>query len=161
MDRIKERLSSLRVEADAAVERAETAEKKNKELEQLLLANEQDIKSLTHRNGLLEAELEKNESKITEFKHEKAAGENSQTTVEGLTRKVQILETDLENTEHRLQESASKIRELDTKAEHYERQIHRLEQERDDMEKKYEEAVKKYQASQTELDALVRNLDSL
>jgi len=72
-----------------------------------------------------------------------------------------------------------RIRELDTKAEHYERQIHRLEQERDEMEKKYEvrnsrtydepdrpltfqqEAVKKYQASQAELDALVRNLDSL
>lgn len=75
--------------------------------------------------------------------------------------------------------SFRRIRELDTKAEHYERQIHRLEQERDEMEKKYEvrhfsyimklgrlptfrqEAVKKYQASQAELDALVRNLDSL
>jgi tropomyosin, fungi type len=103
-----QRLASLRIEADRAVERAEAAEKKNKELEQLLLANEQDIKSLTHRNGLLETELEKNESTITEFKHEKAAGENSHTTLEGLTRKVQILEGDLENTENRLQESAAK-----------------------------------------------------
>jgi tropomyosin len=103
-----QRLAQLRVEADAAVERAEEAEKKNKGLEQHLLANEQEIKSLTHRNGLLEAELEKNESKITEFKNEKAAGENSHTTLDGLTRKVQILEGDLENTEHRLQESASK-----------------------------------------------------
>jgi tropomyosin len=75
--------------------------------------------------------------------------------------------------------SFRRIRELDTKAEHYERQIHRLEQERDEMEKKYEvrhssyvnepdrpltfqqDAVKKYQTSQAELDALVRNLDSL
>jgi tropomyosin len=103
-----QRLASLRIEADAAVERAEAAEKRNKELEQLLLANEQEIKSLTHRNGLLEGELEKNESKIMEFKSEKAAGENSHATVDGLTRKVQILEGDLENTERRLQESASK-----------------------------------------------------
>lgn len=103
-----QRLATLRVEADAAIERAEAAEKRNKELEQLLLANEQEIKSLTHRNGLLEGELEKNESKIMEFKHEKAAGENSHATVDGLTRKVQILEGDLENTERRLQESASK-----------------------------------------------------
>jgi len=103
-----QRLAALRVESDAAVERAEVAEKKNKELEQLLLANEQEIRSLSHRNGLLEAELEKNESKISEFKSEKIAGENSSVTLEGLSRKVQILEGDLENTERRLQESASK-----------------------------------------------------
>jgi tropomyosin, fungi type len=49
----------LRVEADHATERAEKAEQKNKILEQNLLQKEQEIASLTHRNGVLEAELEK------------------------------------------------------------------------------------------------------
>lgn len=103
-----QRLAQLRVEADSAVERAEAAEKRNKELEQLLLSSEQEIKSLTHRNGLLEAALERSEVKLNEIKQEKAASESSLASVEGLTRKVQILEADLETADRNLQESTRK-----------------------------------------------------
>ena len=48
-DRIKEKLNSLRVEADQALERAEAAEQRNKELEQDNLSKEQEIASLQHR----------------------------------------------------------------------------------------------------------------
>jgi hypothetical protein len=45
-----------------------------------LLANEQAVKSLTHSNSLAEAELERNEPKAIEFKHEKVVGENPHAT---------------------------------------------------------------------------------
>jgi tropomyosin len=47
------------VQADHAAERAEIAERKNKALELLLLQKEQEIESFTHRNGTLEAQVEK------------------------------------------------------------------------------------------------------
>ncbi|KAH9072220.1 actin filament-coating protein tropomyosin [Lactarius deliciosus] len=49
MERIKEKLSNLRVEADTAIRRAEEAEAKNKKLEQALLERDQEIKSKDHR----------------------------------------------------------------------------------------------------------------
>ena len=55
----KQKLASLRAEADAAVARAEAAEAKNKKLEQELLEREQDIKSKDHRLGILEEKFEK------------------------------------------------------------------------------------------------------
>lgn len=60
----------LRIEADHAIERAETAERKNKTLEQHLLQKEQEVQALTHRNNVLETTLEKttNSLKGTEMK---------------------------------------------------------------------------------------------
>jgi len=48
-----------RVQADHAIERAETAERKNKTLEQGLLQKEQEIASLMRRHDALETELER------------------------------------------------------------------------------------------------------
>ncbi|KAH9066590.1 actin filament-coating protein tropomyosin [Lactarius vividus] len=58
MERIKEKLSNLRVEADTAIRRAEEAEAKNKKLEQALLERDQEIKSKDHRLDDLEKQLE-------------------------------------------------------------------------------------------------------
>jgi len=58
-DKIKEKLNSLRTEADNAVLRAEEAEAKNKKYEQVLLEKEQEITSLQHKLSLLDGELEK------------------------------------------------------------------------------------------------------
>jgi len=46
------------------MERAETAERKNKRLEQDLLQKEQEVTSLTHRNDVLEATLEKTRNSL-------------------------------------------------------------------------------------------------
>jgi len=64
MDKIRERLASLRAEADTAVARAEDAEAKNKKLEHELMTKDQEIVSLQHKIANLEADLEKAEAMI-------------------------------------------------------------------------------------------------
>jgi len=160
-ERIKEKMNQLRLEADAAVTRAEESEKKVKILEQELLQKEQDLSSLTHRLGLLEAENEKSEAKLQEYKTSSLDGEHSKTTAEGLTRKVALLEEELDAAEKNLKETVEKLRQVDVKAEHYERQVQRAEQERDGWEKKYEELNDKYRKAQADLDELEKSMQDL
>ncbi|KAI9440461.1 tropomyosin [Lactarius indigo] len=161
MDKIKEKLANLRAEADAAVERAEAAEAKNKTYEQALLQKDQEITSLQHRIGVLDGELEKTEGKLAETKLAAADGESSKTTSEGLVRKVQLLEEELDTAEKNVKETMEKLRQVDVKAEHFERQVQRVEQERDQWEKKFEEMQTKYRESKAELDELVANMEGL
>lgn len=150
-------MNSLRVEADNAVTRAEEAEAKNKKYEQALLEKDQEITSLQHRLGVLDAELEKAEAKVADSKAAQMEGEHSKMTSEGLTRKIQLLEEELDAAEKNVKETVEKcvsfyrtkglvnrsihrcrLRQVDVKAEHFERQVQRVEQERDAWEKKYE-----------------------
>ena len=59
-----QKLTSLRVEADAALQRAEEAEKKNKALEQALLERDQEIKSKDHKLDALEVKVEDISAKL-------------------------------------------------------------------------------------------------
>jgi chromosome segregation ATPase len=61
---LKQKLASLRAEADTAVTRAEAAEAKNKLLEQALLEKEQEIKSKDHRLDVLEGNYEETSAKF-------------------------------------------------------------------------------------------------
>jgi tropomyosin len=56
----------LRAEVDAAIERAETAEKKNKDLEQTVLERDHEVKSLGVRLEHAEDALEKSEAALKE-----------------------------------------------------------------------------------------------
>jgi len=161
MEQIKKKLANLRDEADHAVERAEVAEAKNKKLEQELLVKEQEIQSLTHRLGVLETDAEKADAKITELKTTALNAESGHSTSESLTRKIQVLEEELDTSERNAKETVEKLRQIDVKAEHFERQVQRLEQERDQWEKKYEDAQLKYQDSKKELDELVRTMGDI
>ena len=146
------------MEADKAVERAEEAEAKNKKYEHLLLEKEQEITSLQHKISVLDGDLEKAETKLTDLKSAQEDGEQSKTANEGLQRKIQLLEEELDAADKNLKEAMDKyvsphafdparmtlipasarLRQVDVKAEHFERQVTRLEQERDQWEKKYE-----------------------
>jgi len=161
MDRIKERLAALRAEADAAVDRAEAAESKNKKYEQELLVKDQEIKSLTHKLGVIEGDLEKAESKLSDLKNASEDSETRKSTNEGLQRKVQLLEEELDAADQNLKDNLEKLRQVDVKAEHFERQVKRLEEERDVWERKYEEAQEKYNKSKKELDELVLSMEGL
>lgn len=101
-------MNNLRVEADNAVTRAEDAEAKNKKYEQLLLEKDQDITSLQHKLSVLDAELEKTEAKLQEYKSAQEEGENSKTTNEGLLRKIQLLEEELDVAEKNVKETVEK-----------------------------------------------------
>jgi tropomyosin len=101
-------MSALRLEADEAHEQVEELKAKVKTLEQENLAKEQEITSLTHRNQLLEAEVEKLETSVKEAKD--AANQSAQhdTQNEALQRRVQLLEEENEEADRNLRETNEK-----------------------------------------------------
>lgn len=98
----------LRTEADAAVERAEIAEAKNKKYEQEILQKDQEITSLQHKLSVLDAELEKTETKLVEAKSANAEGEHNRSTADNLSRKIQLLEDELDTAEKNVKETMEK-----------------------------------------------------
>lgn len=103
-----QKLASLRAEADNAVERAETAEAKNKQYEQELLRKDQEIISLQTKLSVLDAELEKTEAKLADAKHAQEESEQNRTANENLTRKIQLLEEELDSAEKNVKETVDK-----------------------------------------------------
>lgn len=101
-------MNGLRLEADNAVARAEEAEAKNKKYEQLLLEKDQEITSLNHRLSVLDSDNEKLESKLAESKSAQAEGEHSKMTNEGLLRKIQLLEEELDAAEKNVKDTVDK-----------------------------------------------------
>lgn len=101
-------MNSLREEADGAVSRAEESEAKNKKYEQLLLEKDQEITSLTHRLSVLDGDLEKTENKLNDLKQAQEEGETSKSTNEGLLRKIQLLEEELDAAEKNVKDTVEK-----------------------------------------------------
>ena len=101
-------MNSLRLEADEAASKVEELQSKVKVLEQDNLNKEQEITALQHRNGVLEGEVDKLETSITDFK--KAAEEGSQhgTKNETLQRRLQLLEEEAEEADKTLREANEK-----------------------------------------------------
>lgn len=101
-------MNALRLEADDSAAKVEELQAKVKTLEQENLAKEQEITSLSHKNQLLETELEKLEGGIKEAKA--AADESAQhgTQNESLQRKLQLLEEEAENSDKSLRETSEK-----------------------------------------------------
>ncbi|KAJ7106597.1 tropomyosin [Mycena epipterygia] len=158
-DRVREKLSQLRTEADTAITRAETAEAKIKALEQALLDKDHEIKSLQVRLAQADGALEKAEDAVHDSKAAQQEAEAGRATIEGLTRKITLLEDELDGGAEQL--LFCRLRQVDVKAEHFERQVHVIEQERDQWEKKCEAAEKKYRDAKAELDELVATMEGL
>jgi len=161
MERLKEKLNQLRMENDAAQAKQEEFAAKIKTLEQENLVKEQEITSLTHKNTLLEADVEKLEKSLHDAKSMVEDGAAHGSANETLQRKVQLLEEEAETTEKQLRETNEKLRLTDVKAEHYERKVTSLEQAAESWEKKYEEMEAKYKAAKAEVDEMVSTLDTM
>ena len=151
-------MNLMRAEADKAILRAEEAEARIKTLEEDSLAKDHSISSLTHKLELAHNELEKIEAELKKLKQESLDDEQSKTAKDGLARKVELLEEELDAAEKNHKETVEKcaasyftylvyadhdafwyrLRQVDVKAEHFERQLLRAEQERESWEKKYE-----------------------
>jgi len=101
-------MNSLRVEAESAHEKNAELAAKIKTLEQENLAKEQEITSLSHRNQLLEGDVEKLEEKVKELKSSADSGATSSQEVESLQRKVQLLEEEAEEADKNLRETNEK-----------------------------------------------------
>lgn len=101
-------MAALRLEADESAAKVADLTEKNKHLEQDNLQKEQEIKSLTHKNGILEAELEKLEGGLKDAKA--AADESAQhgSQNETLQRKLQVLEEEAEEATKKMKDTAEK-----------------------------------------------------
>lgn len=103
-----QKLAALRAEADTAVERAEAAEAKNKQLEQLLLGKDQEITSLNHRLNVIDSTLHESEENLAKTKSALEEAEHGKATNESLTRKIELLEDELDTAEKNLKETVEK-----------------------------------------------------
>lgn len=80
----------------------------NKKFEQEILQKDQEIISLQHKLSVLDGELEKAESKLADAKVAREEGDASKTTNENLTRKIQLLEEELDAAEKNVKETVEK-----------------------------------------------------
>ena len=101
-------MNALRLEADESAAKVEELTTKVKQLEQENLAKEQEITSLSHKNTVLETELEKLEGGLKDAKA--AADESAQhgSQNESLQRKLQVLEEEAEAADKKMKETTEK-----------------------------------------------------
>ena len=101
-------MNTLRLEQEEAQAKVEELQQKVKTLEQENLAKEQEITSLSHKNQLLETEVDKLEGGIKEAKV--AAEESSQHGAqnESLQRRLQLLEEEAEEADKSMRETNEK-----------------------------------------------------
>ena len=97
-------MEALRVEADESGAKAEEYKTKVKQLESETTQKEQEITSLTHKNSVLEGEVEKLEAQVKTFKDEAGAGLQAGTQAESLQRKIQVLEEEAEESDRTIRE---------------------------------------------------------
>lgn len=101
-------MAALRVEADENASKVEELKAKIKTLEAENLTKEQEVTSLTHKNQVLEGEVEKLESGIKDAKAtaDESAQHGSQN--EALQRKLQLLEEEAEKADKEMRETNEK-----------------------------------------------------
>lgn len=101
-------MNALRLEADESAAKVEELSAKVKTMEHDHMAKEQEVKSLTHKNQVLEAELEKLEGGLKDAKASAEQSAQHDTHNESLTRRMQVLETEAEKNESELKAANEK-----------------------------------------------------
>lgn len=101
-------MNSLRLEADENAAKVEELQSKLKALEQENLAKEQEITSLSHKNGLLETEVDKLDTSVKDLKKSNDEGQQHGTQNETLQRRLQLLEEEAEEADKTLREANEK-----------------------------------------------------
>lgn len=161
MEKIKEKMNQLRLEADDAHSVVEELKNKVKTLEHENMQKEQEITSLTHRNNLMESQLEKMEVDMKEAKEQVSKSAQHDTQNEALQRRVHLLEEENEKADKELREAHEQLRQTDVKAGHFERKVQALQSSNEEWEKKHEELTQKHRTLQKELDDLSREISAV
>jgi tropomyosin len=105
-------MNALRLQQEEAANKAEELQIKVKSLEEKNLAKEQEITSLSHRNQLLETEVEKLEAGIKDAKSTIEESGQHGTQNEALQRRLQLLEDEAEESDKNIRETNEKYRAL-------------------------------------------------
>lgn len=101
-------MTQLRLESEESAAKVEELQAKVKALEQENLQKEQEIISLTHKNSVLESEVEKYETQVKDLKSAASEGAQHGTQNETLTRRLQLLEEEAEQADKTLREANEK-----------------------------------------------------
>jgi chromosome segregation ATPase len=105
-------MEALRIEADESSARAEELKAKLKTLESDTTQKEQEITSLSHKNSVLEGEVEKLEAQVKTYKDEAGAGAHAGSQAEAMQRKIQVLEEEAEESDRTIRELNEKYGRL-------------------------------------------------
>jgi len=105
-------MDALRREADTAIERAELAEAKLKEMETLVQNHDNEVKSLKNKITLLEDDLDRAEERILKQKADAESANSAGRDVESMQRKISLLEGDLDTAEEQLHVAQDKVLNL-------------------------------------------------
>lgn len=109
---VTQKMNQLRLESEESAAKVEELQTKVKTLEQDNLAKEQEITSLSHKNGLLEADVERLEAAVNDFKKAAEDGTQHSTNNETLARRLQLLEEEAEEADKTLREANEKYVEV-------------------------------------------------
>ncbi|KAK3815566.1 MAG: actin lateral binding protein [Linnemannia elongata] len=161
MDKFKEKMALVRGELDAKLAKAEAAEMEVKRLTDENAARDDEITSLRTKVQYAEDKILECEARIEDAKSGLDAGETAKVTGEGLSRKVALLEVELENVERNLAEANEKLRQMDSKAELFERKSQQLEAENTSSESKVDELVIQYNTAKADLEATYQGIHDL
>lgn len=107
-------MNLLKQKEEEAQLKIEELQGKVKTLEHENLAKEQEITSLSHKNQLLEVEVEKLDEGLKIAKRELDEGRDSGTHNEGLQRRLQLLEEEAEEADKNIRETNEKYVASDT-----------------------------------------------
>lgn len=108
-------MAHLKEKEEEALAKVEEFQVKVKALEQENLAKEQEITSLSHKNQLLEADVEKLETANKELKVKVEATGQQSIQSEGLQRRVQLLEEEAERADENIRDTNEKYVEAPVK----------------------------------------------
>ncbi|PIA18744.1 hypothetical protein COEREDRAFT_79734 [Coemansia reversa NRRL 1564] len=161
MERLREKISSLRAEIDAAIERAETAEQALKQMEIQQTERDQEVISYENRIKVLESEVQAREGQLDEAKQFQRDSEATLNESDVLVKKISTLEEKLDDAENQLREALEKIRKYDLDNEGLQRIITQHEKDKEIMEQRHEDVSEKYTATKNELEETIKMLESI
>ncbi|KAG0367131.1 MAG: actin lateral binding protein [Linnemannia gamsii] len=161
MDKFKEKLALVRAELETKLAKAEQTEMEAKRLTDENNARDIEITSLKTKIQFNEDKLIEYETRMTDAKAGLDEGETAKTAGEGLSRKVALLEAELETAEKNLGEATEKLRQMDIKAEMFERKAQQLEDENNSTEAKVEDLQVQCNTVKTDLENTYSSLQDL
>ncbi|KAJ2018284.1 tropomyosin-2 [Coemansia sp. RSA 376] len=161
MDKLRDKINSLRAEAEAANERADTAEDALKKFSNQQTEREQELVSLQNRIALLEAEADRRDAQLSEAKQLQKDSEATLNQSDVLVRKVDTLEDKLDSTETQLRDALENARRLDLENEKLQRTIIQHEKDKERLELKYENLHKDFAEAKDELERTLNSLSDL
>ncbi|KAF9929680.1 hypothetical protein FBU30_001310 [Linnemannia zychae] len=161
MEKFKEKIALVRGELDAKLAKAEIAEMEVKRLTDENTARDHEIASLKNKIQFHEDKIAECETRMMDAKSGLDAGESAKVAGEGLSRKVALLEAELEATEKNLGEATEKLRQMDMRADEFERKAQLLEGENSASESKVDELVIQYNTAKADLEETYKGISDL